>query len=451
MGVDSPLATPSASELLEVRDLVVERPGARIRVDALRVAEGEAVAILGPSGSGKSSLFAALLDHRRDGEALGVSGAIRFAGEPRPARGSAEWRSWLRGPVAAVPQDARAAFDPLRPLGDQIAELAGVGADDARAALERLRGADAPALAVRHPHEVSGGEAQSALLAVALARPSVRMCVLDEPSAGLDAERAAVLVAAADALRGRGVALLIATHDVALAERVSARPHHLDGDGTLRPGWPVRPAFPRPEAAGVEGPVVLLARDVRVVVRGTAILDGASLTLRARQNLAVRGASGAGKTTLARALVGRIEPTTGTVERAGRVLLLDQDAAGSLTPHRTIASLCAETAAEGFDVAAEAARLGLPASALSSTAATLSGGQLRRAALLRALAARPEALILDEPTAGLDRLAAVQVVETLLAAQARTGVALLWITHDEDLAAAVSGDAAVLIRRGRTC
>ena len=451
MGVDSSKATPPASELLEVSDLVVERPGMRIRVAGLRVAAGDAVAILGPSGSGKSSLLAALLDHRREGEVLGISGRIRFAGEPRPTRGSPAWRSWLRGPVVAVPQDARAAFDPLRPLGDQIAELAGVSPEDACAALELLRGADARSLAGRHPHQVSGGEAQSALLAVALARPSVRLCVLDEPSAGLDAERATAVVAAADALRGRCVALMIATHDVALAERLAALPHHLDADGTLRPGWPARPAFPRPDLADGEASVVLRARDVGVVVGGAAILERADLTLRAGQNLAVRGASGAGKTTLARVLVGRIEPTTGAVERVGRVLLLDQDAAGSLTPHRTIASLCAESAADGFDVAAEASRLGLPASVLGATADSLSGGQLRRAALLRALAARPDALILDEPTAGLDRLAAVQVVETLLEAQARTGVALLWITHDEDLAAAVSGDAAVLIRRGRTC
>ena len=131
MGVDSSKATPPASELLEVSDLVVERPGMRIRVAGLRVAAGDALAILGPSGSGKSSLLAALLDHRREGEVLGISGRIRFAGEPRPTRGSPAWRSWLRGPVVAVLQDARAAFDPLRPLGDQIAELAGRFSDPA--------------------------------------------------------------------------------------------------------------------------------------------------------------------------------------------------------------------------------------------------------------------------------------------------------------------------------
>lgn len=451
MGTESPHAAASAPPLLAVRGLVVERPGMRVTVDALDVEAGGVVAILGPSGSGKSSLVAALLDHLRSGEDLRVTGSVRFAGEERPSRGSDAWRAWLRGPVVTIPQDARGALDPLQPIGRQIAELAGVPEVAARAALVRLRGDAADALFGRRPHQVSGGEAQSALLAVALARPSVRLCVLDEPSAGLDAERVEAVVAAVSPLHDAGTAVLVATHDLELARRLSARPLHLGPDGRLCTGWPETSAFPSAAPAAEDAPLVLEARDVGLVVRGVSVLESASVTLRRGQSLAVRGPSGAGKTSLCRVLVGRVEPTSGTVERRGKVLLLDQDAAGSLTPHRTIASLCAESAAPGFDVEAEADRLGLGTRDIASTTSRLSGGQRRRAALLRALAARPDVLVLDEPTAGLDRDAAVRVVETLLAAQQRHGLALLWITHDEDLAHAVSGNATVLLRRGRTC
>ncbi len=450
MGTESH-AAETEGPLLAVRDLVVERAAMRVSVEALDVDCGGVAAILGPSGSGKSSLLAALIDHRHPGEDLRVTGHVRFAGADRPRQGSPGWSAWLRGPVVLIPQDARAALDPLQPLGRQVAELAGVDEDAARSALARLRGPEASFLAARRPHAVSGGEAQSALLAVALARPGVRLCVFDEPSAGLDPDRADAVVTAIRALRDAGCAVLVATHDVSLAERIDARALHLGAEGRLREGWPPRPAFPQADPCRGDAPVVLRARDVGLVVRGNTLLDAVSVTLRAGESLAVRGPSGAGKTSLARVLVGRLEPGSGSVERAGRVLLLDQDAAGSLTPHRTIASLCSESAAPGFDAASEAARLGLDAGALASTAGALSGGQARRAALLRALAARPDVLILDEPTAGLDRVAAVAVVEMLLDAQRRHGLALLWITHDEDLATAVSGAATVHLRRGRTC
>ncbi len=440
MGTESNAAT-LAEPLLAVRDLVVERPGLRIVVDALDACPGAVTAVLGPSGSGKSSLLAALIGHRHPGEDLEVAGCVEFDGGPIPTPGSSAWRAWLRGPVAAIPQDARAALDPLQPIGRQIAELAGVDEPSAVSTLARLRGADAASVARRLPHEVSGGEAQSGLLAVALARPGLRLCLLDEPSAGLDAERVEALAVAVRSLGAAGVAVLLATHDVGFAARLDACALHLDGDGRLCAGWPPRPAFPSAPPVDAAAPVVLAAHALGVVVRGRPLLESASLAVRAGESLAVRGPSGAGKTTLARALVGRIESSTGHVERHGRVLLLDQDAAGSLTPHRTVASLCAELRRV----------VGRCAEALASTVGGLSGGQRRRAALLRALAARPAVLILDEPTAGLDRVAAVQVVETLLDVQRRHGLALLWITHDEDLAAAVSGQATVHIQRGRTC
>jgi peptide/nickel transport system ATP-binding protein len=121
-----------------------------------------------------------------------------------------------------------------------------------------------------------------------------------------------------------------------------------------------------------------------------------------------------------------------------------------LTPHRRIGALVRETAAAEFRVEAEMRALGLDPAYARRFPADLSGGERRRVALLRALSVRPLALILDEPTAELDRATAVDVVRTLLECQRRTRVAMLWITHDRSLAAAVT-DRIVTLRDCRLC
>jgi peptide/nickel transport system ATP-binding protein len=183
------------------------------------------------------------------------------------------------------------------------------------------------------------------------------------------------------------------------------------------------------------------------------VLDQADLVLHRREVVALCGPSGSGKTTLAKVLAGHIAPNAGSVVRPPRgaaVQMLFQDAFASLTPGRTLGSLLAEATAPGVEVAALLRELQLPSDVLTKTAAQMSGGERRRAALLRALAMSPEALLLDEPTASLDSGAAASVMEIVLRMRDRIGLALLVVTHDRDLAHAVA-DRVLEMRGGKPC
>src|SRR5690606_13531506 len=149
-----------------------------------------------PSASGKTTLLEALLGVARGGTT--IAGARSFLGAPVPVPPGVEWRAWLRRSVAFVPQDARAALDPVQRLGVQAEELAGSGAVADR--LAALGEPDPAGVLARFPHEVSGGQAQRVLLAVALARAPV-LLVADEPTASLDPARQALLVEAIGGLR----------------------------------------------------------------------------------------------------------------------------------------------------------------------------------------------------------------------------------------------------------
>ncbi|MEZ5965674.1 MAG: ATP-binding cassette domain-containing protein [Planctomycetota bacterium] len=435
--------------VLETDPLEVVRHSAdlHLRLPPMRLEAGAALAWLGPSGVGKTTALAALLGVAAP-PAVTIAGGRRFAGGPLPDAGTAASRQWLRADVAFVPQDARAAFDPVVRLGVQLVEASGVGADACVAALRALDEPDAHDVLARYPHEVSGGQAQRALLALALARPA-RLLVLDEPTASLDEARRDLLAAALRARMAAGAAVLLATHDLEFARALSAELWTYSSAGVERGApacvrWPARPEVPSPEQ------VVLRARGLEAQRGRRPVLRGVDLDLHAGELVAVLGPSGAGKTTLAAVLVGLLAPSAGRLERCGGSnrraagQLLFQDAYASLTPGRTLASLVRETAASRGAALDLARGLALTPADLERTASALSGGQRRRAALLRALTVAPRLLILDEPTASLDASTAATVLATVLDQASVRAAACLLITHDRGLAAAVAHRVLVL-------
>jgi peptide/nickel transport system ATP-binding protein len=437
--------------LLDVTGFQVTAPsGASLELPRLALASGQVAALHGPSGAGKSTLLLAMFGLlTRPG--WQVRGRVQWRGEPWPDAASVGQRRRLREEMAFLMQDAPGALDPLLPVGRQVAQLTGA-CEAAVAAMLGQLGVVAPAAACRRlPHALSGGEAQRVLLAVAfLRRPA--LVVADEPTASLDGGNLAELAAHLRALRDGGSAVLLATHDHRLLRELGAQVHACE-NGVFRLGAPRLEPWPAAAPPAVATESVLRARGVQVAFGGRAVLAGVDLDLRRGETVAVVGESGAGKTTLLKVLAGHLPADAGSIERPARraaVQLVWQDAFASLTPGRSLRSLLAEAHAPGFDARVGAAAVQLPAARLSHAREHLSGGERKRAALLRALAVEPEVLILDEPTASLDRATAIAVVATLLELQRTRSLALLLVTHDEELAAAVAS-VVWRLRGGRLC
>ncbi|MFI5529504.1 ABC transporter ATP-binding protein [Kitasatospora sp. NPDC051853] len=474
------------TELLVVEALRIEVAG-RVLVDGvgLTVRPGRVTALLGASGSGKTTTGLAVLGELPPGARL--SGTVRTP----------------PGPVGHVPQHPATVLNPARRIGPQLRELG--SAEAVTRALARARVERPQELLRRFPHQLSGGQQQRVVLAQALLS-GTRLLVADEPTTGQDPATRARLVAELAALVGEGLGLLLLSHDLdavrQLADEVVvlkdgrpvesgpaadvlSHPTHPWTRHLLAPGDPGGPRGPKgrqgretvtcaapprgrePEALHlIPGNAQPLASErphhVLTVDRltahhpnGTRALTEVSLTLAPGECLALTGRSGSGKTTLGRCLAGLHVHHRGTVRLDGHPLppslrsrtaaqtaavqYVLQDARAAFDDHRPVLHQAARAAVRLHGRSTRAARaeaaeaftaLGVP---LDGRAATLSGGELQRAALARALLARPRVLVCDEITSGLDAPGRARVLGHLADLRRRTGLAVVLITHDRSL------------------
>jgi peptide/nickel transport system ATP-binding protein len=422
-GSAPPPPGPASQEkgVVELRGVTVEsEPGVPLFAGlGLSVAAGEIVGVVGPSGAGKTTLLRLLLGDIRPGARV-VAGQLLWHGRP-VALGSRQARRWRRAHVGLVPQDPAATLDPLRRIGSvapaKVLARLGLPQDVGR----------------RHPHALSGGQAQRVVLARALAADP-ELVLLDEPTSGLD-EATRRLVT--EEITGRRRSTVIVTHDLRWAREVCDRVVELR-HGALVPACDT---WARPQAAVVGlGDTVLRLEDV-AVGRGRELVRGVDLELRRGEMLALVGPSGAGKSTLLHAVAG-LHPAAGRVDVRGTVALLGQDPVAELNPAHSLGSAVARPlrlAGLGRRAARERAvallaEVGLGAEFAGRRPGECSGGQRQRAALARALASDPDVLLADEPTSALDAVTADAVLE-VLDRRRGAGLAVFFVTHDEDVAA----------------
>ncbi|MFI5714017.1 ABC transporter ATP-binding protein [Kribbella sp. NPDC051620] len=433
---------------------------------------GEVTALVGASGSGKTTSALALLGEH--GQGVSLSGSVEVDGCLVVDGGVTAAATSVRGRVVAyMPQHPGSALNPARRIGAGLTELARLHHPGVPGVVPAaLRGAQLPtdrATTRRFPHQFSGGQRQRVALAQALVcRPKV--LVLDEPSTGLDSITRLQLVEELKELAAAGLGILLLSHDLDLVRALAHRVVVLDAGRVVGDVLPTATQPAATQGTDQQSEPLLQAMNISASLRTRGrdpILQEVDLAVPPGGCVGVVGRSGSGKTTLARCLAGLHERHTGRITLAGedlpvlrkrtpdqtrRVQYVWQEVRGSFDERRLVDEQVARTAirlrsltpdAAKAEAKATLARLGVSAHTAARPPSRLSGGELQRAALARALLAHPEVLICDEITTALDEHGTSLVVELLNELKAQ-GTALVWISHDLGLVAQVSDHVLVL-------
>ncbi|APC22536.1 ABC transporter [Pseudomonas protegens] len=493
----------SDKPLLEIHDLRIEGhyQGAwhpLIKGIDLSLQRGEVLGLIGESGAGKSTLGLASMGYVRDGCRI-TGGSVRFDGQELVGARPEALRK-LRGlRIAYVAQSAAASFNPAHRLIDQHVETAvrNAGIDRAKAQAEAvelyriLRLPNPEQIGQRYPHQVSGGQLQRVMTAMAMAcHPD--LIIFDEPTTALDVTiQIEVLVAIRDAVKTYGSAALYISHDLAvvaqMADRIMVLRHGklveeadtrtmLDApqQDYTRSLWAVRSLRTEPKPCPPQATPLLEVRKASASYGHQPVLHDVSLKLYRGQTLAVIGESGSGKSSTARLITGLLPPTSGQVlydgkalpadyrqrskEQLRRLQMIYQIPDTALNPRQRIVDIIGRPLSFYLGLRGQALRQRVaellemieldPALYMDRQPRELSGGQKQRICIARALAAEPQLIICDEVTSALDQLVAEGVLKLLNRIQQQLGVAYLFITHDVATVRAIA-DEVLVMQRGK--
>ncbi|ASY57246.1 ABC transporter ATP-binding protein [Sinorhizobium sp. CCBAU 05631] len=493
-------------DLLSVKNLKIEAtsypPGEPPKVVTLvegvsfNLEKGKVLGLIGESGAGKSTIGLSALAYGRGGVRI-TGGEVLLNGRDILKLDRSGINSVRGCHVCYVAQSAAAAFNPAHKLGDQVIEASlrhGImSKEDAKKRalyLFRVLGLPNPeSFGERYPHQVSGGQLQRAMTAMALC-PNPELIVFDEPTTALDVTtQIDVLAAIKHAIEETHTAALYITHDLAVVAQISDDIMVLRHGKTVEYGTTkqvieapkedytralvsVRQAK-RDEAPDQTGTLLKIEHVHAAYGNGFKVLHDVSMHLSKGQTLAIVGESGSGKSTLARVITGLLPPTEGRItfdgkelpkalkgrtnEELRRIQMIYQMADTAMNPRQTVRDIVGRPLSFYFGMhgAKKTERVGelldqieMGSRFLDRYPAELSGGQKQRVAIARALAARPELILCDEPTSALDPLVAEGILNLLMKLQEETAVSYLFITHDIAIVRAIADSVAVM-HRGR--
>lgn len=496
--------------LLEIENLQLSIGGTPILKDIdLTLETGEVMGLVGESGSGKS--MTALTVMQLLPHAAKASGRVTFDGIDILAAPEDAMNSLRGDDIGMVFQEPMTALNPVKTIGEQVAEgirwHTGANRADAearaRAILDRVGLPEKQFPLTRYPHELSGGQRQRVVIAIACALKP-KLLIADEPTTALDVVlQAQILELLRDLVQEDRMGLLLISHDLAvvtdMADRVTIMRHGevMETGETARTLSQQKHPYTRqlaeasvhiPERrtkAGADDDALL---KVEGVVKDYPIrrasffgpprhfraVDGVSFSLAKGQSKALVGRSGCGKSTLARMILALDRPTEGSILFDGTELtgkteaelkasrrnmqVVFQDPYGSFNPRHKVERLVAEplhlvepqpSPAERRERVAQAlVDVGMSPADMDRYPHEFSGGQRQRLSIARAVITRPRLIVADEPVSALDVSIRAQILDLFADLNQRLGVAYLFITHDLTVARAIT-DQVLVMHEGR--
>ncbi|ROZ79467.1 ABC transporter ATP-binding protein [Ramlibacter sp. WS9] len=494
-----------ATVLVNDLRVVVQAAGgetAIVKDVSFRIEPGEVLALIGESGSGKTTIGLALMGYARHGCRI-AGGSVRIGETDVLGLSDAERRALRGRRVSYVAQSAAASFNPSRTIMDQVVETSRIHnlmpreqAQKKAVGLFRQLALPQPeTIGDRYPHQVSGGQLQRLMAAMAL-MSDPDLVIFDEPTTALDVTtQIEVLHAFRRVVRERKTTGVYVTHDLAVVAQMADRILVLR-DGAQReigttPQIISQPkddytrmlidaADPKPRATEALAAGTQPLLEIRNLLAGygeldkhgrpaVPVLDDVSVRLFRGQAVGVIGESGSGKTTLARVVAGLVAPAGGQIlfdgkplprlvegrsrDELRRIQIVFQMADTALNPRHTVGEILARPlqlylGLKGDALEKRVAKLldlvQLPQTCAKRLPGGLSGGQKQRVNLARALAAEPDLILCDEVTSALDTVVGAAILDLLAQLRKELGVSYMFISHDLNTVRAVCDDIVVL-------
>ena len=489
------MSTDNKEVLLNIKNMVIdgfsdEKWHEIIKGVNLTLHKGEVLGLIGESGAGKSTLGLAAMGFARPGCRL-TSGEIWFDGVDLMKQSEAEKQKLRGARIAYVAQSAAAAFNPAHTLMEQTIE-AGVrhglvNAEEAREDAKKLFAAmdlpDPDNIGDRYPHQVSGGQLQRAMTAMAMAsRPD--LIIFDEPTTALDVTtQVNVLAAMRNAVEQFHTAAIYITHDLAvvaqMADRIKVLRYGVEVEEAdtqtmlndpkedyTKSLWSVRSIEKEGESAADK---ILEIKGITAAYGKVPVLKDVSIAVSRGKTVSIVGESGSGKSTTARVVTGLLPQLEGEVlfngtplpaklkdrsrDQLQRIQMIYQSADTAMNPRQTVGEIIGRPVEFYTGKRGKAARervtellemIELDESFLDRLPGELSGGQKQRICIARALAAEPELIICDEVTSALDQIVQEGILKLLMNLQETLDVSYVFITHDIATVRAISDEVVVM-------